>query len=327
MTTAPTQIQISPRRDLWDVQTFEQAQRIAKMFATSQLVPEHLRGDIGSIVIALTIADQMDENPIVVLQNIYFVGGKAGWSTQYMIARANRSGVLSGQITWTTEGDGDSLAVTAHATLAATGEHVSETVSMAMARADGWTRNTKYKSMPGHMLKYRSATFLIRLYCPEVMLGMATRDELVDTHERIVLEPEIQIPTIEQAGSRAQQVMAALDSMDSTSSQTEPDLEPAPEQAPAEPAEQAAQTPPKDPTRDPTREARLKQKSALVAEVRKGEAVIGPDGIQTARDKARIPYNSNAGRWGIDKLQTYLEALQEVAQIELDQSQTEQIAF
>jgi hypothetical protein len=65
--------------------------------------------------------------------------------------------------------------------LAATGEIVSVNVSMAMAKADGWTKNAKYRSIPEQMLRYRSATWLIRLYCPEVTCGMQSTDELKDS--------------------------------------------------------------------------------------------------------------------------------------------------
>ena len=52
---------------------------------------------------------------------------------------------------------------------------------MAMAKADGWTKNAKYRSIPEQMLRYRSATWLIRLYCPEVTCGMQSTDELKDS--------------------------------------------------------------------------------------------------------------------------------------------------
>jgi hypothetical protein len=124
----------------------------------------------------------MGEDPIMVMQNIYFVHGRAGWSAQYMIARTNRSGTFRGPLRWRSEGVGDKLAVTCYADLS----HVTEgddprveiTVDMAMAKADGWASNEKYKTIPEHMLRWRSATWLIRLYCPEVMMGMPTADEL-----------------------------------------------------------------------------------------------------------------------------------------------------
>ena len=45
-----------------------------------------------------------------------------------------------------------------------------------------------FRSMPDIMFQYRSAAFLGRLYCPEVILGLSTNDELQDMGE-IVINP------------------------------------------------------------------------------------------------------------------------------------------
>ena len=157
---------------------FEHSQRVAKMFAASELVPPHLRGKMADCLIAYAIAKRTREEPLVVLQNIYFVSGRAGWSATYMIAKANRSGVFARRINWRVEGEGKNLRVTAVATLADSGEPVEATASMAMAEAEGWTKNPKYRTMPDQMLRYRSATMLIRLFAPEVMMGLPVADEI-----------------------------------------------------------------------------------------------------------------------------------------------------
>lgn len=160
---------------------FEHSQRVAKVFADSQLVPPHFKGKIADCLIALNIADRMQEDPLTVMQNLAIVSGKPCWQTQYMIARANKSGVFASRITWRSEGQAEKLAVTASATLADSGEVVSVAVSMAMAKADGWTKNAKYTTMPEHMLRWRSAAMLIRLYAPEVMLGIQSAEEVEDS--------------------------------------------------------------------------------------------------------------------------------------------------
>lgn len=164
---------------LMDPDAFEHGQRVAKLFATSELVPPHLRGKTADCFIALYMAKRLNEDPLTVMQNIHFISGKAGWNASYMIGRANRSGAFRDPITWETVGAGDNMAVTAKAVLA-NGTEVDATASMEMARAEGWVKNAKYKSMPEHMLRYRSATFLIRLYAPEVMMGFPAADENED---------------------------------------------------------------------------------------------------------------------------------------------------
>jgi hypothetical protein len=134
--------------------------------------------NLPNCLIALQIANRLGEEPLTVMQNIYVVSGRPGWKTEYVIARANKAGVFSSRITWKTTGRGDTLAVTACATLANTGEAIEVTCDMAMAKAEEWTRNKKYTSMPEHMLRWRSAAMLIRLYAPEVMIGMPTYEEV-----------------------------------------------------------------------------------------------------------------------------------------------------
>lgn len=154
-------------------ESFEHAQRVAKVFSSSALVPEHLKKQPADALIAYGIARRLGEDPLVVMQNIYFVNGKPGWSVKYKIARANKAGVFKDQIRWRSEGEGEGLRVTAFATLE-DGEIAEAETSMKMAKAEGWTKNAKYSTMPGHMLRWRSASMLIDLYCPEVMLGLPT---------------------------------------------------------------------------------------------------------------------------------------------------------
>ena len=51
---------------------------------------------------------------------------------------------------------------------------------MKMARQEGWTKNSKYQSMPEYMLKNRAATFFGRQYIPDLLLGVQTSEEVVD---------------------------------------------------------------------------------------------------------------------------------------------------
>ena len=172
-----TAITTAPAARMMDKETFDHMARVGKVLAMSPLFPKHLREGgseqaIANGILVLNMADRLREDPLTVSQNIYFVGGKPGWSTSYMIAKANQHGVFKHPIDWEVTGDGDSLSVTAFAELSSTGRRVEVTCDMKMAKSEGWTSNKKYQSMPQQMLRYRSAAFLIRLYCPEVMVGV-----------------------------------------------------------------------------------------------------------------------------------------------------------
>lgn len=165
-----------------DVDAFNHMWRVGKMLALSPLFPEHLRkggSDTAAAngVLVMNMAVRLNEDPLTVAQNIYFVGGKPGWAASYMISKANQHSVFKNPIDWDISGAGESLSVTAFAELSQTGKRVAVTCDMKMAKAEGWTKNAKYQSMPDQMLRYRSATFLIRLYCPEVMVGVPSAIE------------------------------------------------------------------------------------------------------------------------------------------------------
>lgn len=178
-TTAPMNAALSL---LMDVQKFDHLQRVGKLLAMSPLFPEHLRkggleAAIANGALVLNMANRLNEDPLTVAQNIFFVGGRPGWNTTYMIAKANQSGVFRDPIDWDLKGKGESLSVTAFGILARTGKRVEVTLDWETAKKEGWTKNPKYQSIPEQMFRYRSAAFLIRLYCPEVMIGLPAQIE------------------------------------------------------------------------------------------------------------------------------------------------------
>jgi hypothetical protein len=161
---------------------FELLQRMAKMLASSDLVPVQFKGNIANCVIGLEMAHRMNASPLAVMQNIYIVHGKPSWSAQFITAAINSTGHFS-PLRFRVEGSGDQKTCTAWAIEKATGEQLEgPPVSIGMAKAEGWfeKNGSKWKTMPDLMLRYRAATFFGRLYAPEVLMGMKTQDEIED---------------------------------------------------------------------------------------------------------------------------------------------------
>jgi hypothetical protein len=163
-----------------DPTTLQACDTLARTLAESKLIPEHYRGNPASVMLAVTIAQQTGMHPLMVMMGTYVVSGKLGWNASMLIALANGSGVFDGPLDWRVSGTGPDLSVTCFATLAKTKREVVATVSMAMARAEEWTKNKKYQTMPELMLKYRAATLLTRLYAPGVLFGIPAADENED---------------------------------------------------------------------------------------------------------------------------------------------------
>ena len=184
---------------LTDPKSFEHTWRVATAFSKSQLVPTHFQNKPEDCMVALMMANQLNIDPYSALQNLQMIKGKVAFSSAFAIALANDRGSFAAPITWDIEGKGESLVVTAKAKLKKTGEIVKVSVSMETAKKEGWTRNTKYQTMPQQMLRYRSATWLIRLHCPEVLLGMQASDEITDVE-----------PTVNVGGSPVDKINAKV---------------------------------------------------------------------------------------------------------------------
>lgn len=169
---------------------FEAGQRIANMFSQSNLVPNNFKGDIGSCLIALNMANRMGADPLQVMQSLYIVHGKPSFSSAFLIACFNRCGRFS-TIRYRMQGTKgkDNWGCVAYSTELATGELVEGVeVTIGMAKAEGWwskkdrngNETSKWQTMPELMLRYRAATFLIRSVAPDIALGFPTTEEAID---------------------------------------------------------------------------------------------------------------------------------------------------
>ena len=178
---------------LMDSDRFAQMQRVGTMFSQSDLVPEVFRGKPANCMVALQMAFRLKIDPLALLQSMYVVHGKPGLEAKMVIALINTRGPFDGPIQWRFDGEGKSRSCTAYATHRNTKERCEATVTWAMVEAEGWLGRTgsKWKTMPEIMFQYRSAAFLGRLYCPEVILGLSTSDELQDMGEIVINPPPV----------------------------------------------------------------------------------------------------------------------------------------
>ncbi|MBF0482246.1 MAG: hypothetical protein HQK81_10890 [Desulfovibrionaceae bacterium] len=172
---------------LTDSESFALAQRVARMFSESMLVPKAFQGAIGNCVIALNMASRMGADPLMVMQNLYVVHGTPAWSAQFMIATFNACGRFS-SIRYEFKGDEakDDWSCRAWAIEKDTGERIEGAwVSIGLAKKEGWhgKNGSKWQTMPQQMLQYRAASWFIRAYAPEISMGLRTADEVRDTYD------------------------------------------------------------------------------------------------------------------------------------------------
>lgn len=171
---------------LLDTGKFEQLWRIATIFANSQLVPAAFQGKKENCFLGLQMAFRLGVDPMMLLQNTYFVGNKPGMESKFIIALINSSGLFKDPIDWEIEGEdakNQAYRVRAYAERKETGKVCKGPwIDWAMVKAEGWESKagSKWKTMPGQMFLYRAAAFFGRLYCPERLLGMQAAEELQD---------------------------------------------------------------------------------------------------------------------------------------------------
>lgn len=172
---------------MWsDPKSMNNAWRTAKMLAESDLLPETYRGKPQNVIIALDAAVRLNMSPMLVAQNLYVVQGKPGWSGSFCAAAINGSGKFTPlEYIFVGQEGTPTMGCMARAVRLSTGTVcTSDTITMQMARDEGWLdkRGSKWKTMPRQMMMYRAASFFARAFCPEVLLGFQTVEEVQDVH-------------------------------------------------------------------------------------------------------------------------------------------------
>ena len=163
-------------------ESFEFAQRQAKSLCESDLVPTSYQGQKGlsNCLVALEMSKRMNLSPLTVMQNLNVIHGRPTWSSQFITSNILGCGRFK-NFDYVVTGKDDTLAVQCQAIRLEDNKLVKGTaVTMKMARQEGWTKNSKYQSMPELMLRNRAATFFGRQYIPDLLLGVQTSEEVVD---------------------------------------------------------------------------------------------------------------------------------------------------
>lgn len=165
---------------------FNQLLRVSQMLSQSTLVPQNYQGKPQDCFIATEMATRMNISPIFVMQNLYVVKGKPSWAGQACMAMINACGKFKDvKHVYTGKKGTEDRGCYVTAIRISDGETVNGTeVTMALAKSEGWTSNSKWRNMPEQMLAYRAASFFARVFCPEALMGLQTYEEVVDSEPK-----------------------------------------------------------------------------------------------------------------------------------------------
>lgn len=164
-----------------------EAYKLAPFYAKSTLVPKQFQNEPANCFIALQFAWRIDMDPFMVMQAMYVVHGRPGLEAKFVLALINASKLFEDPLEFEFSGKKGTpeWTCTAKAKRAKTGKECVLEFTYGTAEAEGWVKKdgSKWRTMPEQMMRYRAAAFFARIYCPEVIMGMQTVDELQEVGE------------------------------------------------------------------------------------------------------------------------------------------------
>lgn len=162
---------------------FIMAMQMAKALSSSTIVPSTFQKNDANCLIAIEQAQRLKVSPLMVMQNLYVIQGRPSWSSKFLIAAINNSGKFDMELQFEEKKDNSGKPYSCLAWTTKNGRKVEGmTVDMDMAKAEGWLgkNGSKWKTMPQLMLRYRAASFFSSLNCPELTMGLYSREEMQD---------------------------------------------------------------------------------------------------------------------------------------------------
>ena len=162
--------------------TFQLAYQMAKGLSQSTLVPQQFQNNPANCLIAIEQSNRLNISPMAVMQNLYIVQGKPSFSSSFIIGLINASGKYDMELQFDEEEkDGKPYACTCWTEK--DGRKVTGIkITMDMAEKEGWSKKngSKWITIPQVMLRYRAASFFARMNCPELSIGLYSKEELDD---------------------------------------------------------------------------------------------------------------------------------------------------
>ncbi|MBR1418422.1 MAG: hypothetical protein IJ576_05620 [Synergistaceae bacterium] len=173
-----------------------QAFKFSDMLSRSGIVPDQFKNNAAACLIAVDMAARLRRNPLEVMQNMYVVHGRPGFSAAFLISLINSCGLFERlKFEFSGKPDSDEFGCRAWTIERATGEKlVGPLVTLKMAKDEGWAKNNaaKWRNMPEVMLRYRAASFFSRAYCPDLIGGMYSADDNLEQEVYADTNPQTQ---------------------------------------------------------------------------------------------------------------------------------------
>lgn len=163
----------------------------SKMLAKSTIVPITYQNRPENCFVAMEMSQRTGLPVMSIMQNLYVIQGKPSWSGQAVCSMIRNSSQFQDvELHYVGQENTDNWGAYVTATRRSTGQKLKgATVTIGTAKQEGWyaKAGSKWKTMPEIMLGYRAYTWFGRIYAPELMMGLQSREELEDvsTYEQV----------------------------------------------------------------------------------------------------------------------------------------------
>lgn len=212
ITTEQAPNTISASNAVFNVQALGQLTSFAELMAQSAVtVPKHLAGKPADCMAIVMQAMQWGMNPYAVAQKTHLVNGVLGYEAQLVNAVISSSSAIVGRFHYEYGGDWekiagkkdgrDELGLFIRVGAVLRGEE-EITWGEPIYLADITTRNSPlWKTAPKQQIAYLAVKYWARLYCPEVILGVYSPDEVEQRTEREINPAQAQRMSVEEITS------------------------------------------------------------------------------------------------------------------------------
>lgn len=223
ITTEQAPNTISASNAVFNVQALGQLTAFADLMAQSAVtVPKHLAGKPADCMAIVMQAMQWGMNPYAVAQKTHLVNGVLGYEAQLVNAVISSSSAIQGRFHYEYGGDWEKIAgqkdgrdelglfIRVGAVLC--GEE-DITWGEPIYLADITTRNSPlWKTAPKQQIAYLAVKYWARLYCPEVILGVYSPDEVEPRTEKEINPAPQRVNLKEIAGDTVSTTSSARES-------------------------------------------------------------------------------------------------------------------
>ncbi len=165
---------------------------LAVRMATSKItVPKHLQGNEGDCMAIIMQAMQWGMNPFAVAQKTHIVNGNLGYEAQLVNAVITARAPVKERLHFDWYGDWSRVngkddkspdrGVRVYATLR--GENAPRVIDVSMAQVGSVRNSPLWVADPRQQIAYLATKRWARLYCPDVIQGVYTPDEVIERGE------------------------------------------------------------------------------------------------------------------------------------------------